>query len=267
MILRQGFPDPEFDAWIDDPATPAIASFAEDLARGDGYAPHRHRRAQFVYASAGVMLVRTRSNAYLVPPQRAVWMPAGVEHAIEARGALALRTLYLAAGVAASLPSTPCVLQVTPLLRELVVAVVALGNEYPGAVEARLLDVALDQIAAQPVVPLALPLPRDRRLSRLADALLANPGDPRGLGDWAADAGASKRTLNRLFRAETGMSFRDWRAQCRLLRALEMIADSASVAHIADELGYEHASAFIAMFRRALGTTPHRYRQTFEPDQ
>lgn len=253
--------------WFDDPAAPAVASFAQDLARGEGYPAHRHRRAQFVFASAGVMLVSTRSAAYLVPPLRAVWMPGGVEHAIEARGTLALRTLYLAETVTASLPSSPCVLQVTPLLRELVVAVVALGNDYPGAAEARLLEVTLDQIAAQPIVPLALPLPRDRRLGFVTDALLAHPGDPRGLDAWAARAGASKRTLNRLFRTETGMSFRDWRAQCRLLHALEMIAAGASVTRIADELGYDHASAFIAMFRRALGTTPHRYRQTLESGQ
>ena len=266
MISRQADREPQVD-WFDDPAAPAIASLAQDLARGDGFPLHRHRRAQFIYASAGVMLVRTRAAAYLVPPQQAVWMPAGVAHAIEARGALALRTLYLADAVVASLPASPCVLQVTSLLRELVVAVVALDNDYPGAAETRLLAVTLDQIAAQPVTPLELPLPRDRRLLRVTDALLANPGDPRGLDAWAASAGASKRTLNRLFRADTGMSFRDWRARCRLLRALEMIAGGASVARIADELGYQHASAFIAMFRRALGTTPRGYRRTVAPDR
>ncbi len=212
------------------------------------------------------MLVRTPAAVYLVPPQQAVWMPAGVEHAIEARAALALRTLYFSAEIAAAFAPAACVLRVTPLLRELVVAVVALDNRYADAADARLLDVLLDQIVAQPRSPLSLPLPVDRRLRRVTEALLQNPGDTRDLDAWAAQAGASKRTLNRLFKRETGLSYRDWRAQCRLLHALEMLARGASVAHIAGELGYENASAFIAMFRRALGTTPKRYRRTLESE-
>lgn len=253
--------------WFDDPAPPPVASFAEDLRRGDGYTMHRHRRAQLIYASSGVMLVRTREAAYLVPPQRAVWMPAGVGHAIEARSAIALRTLYFVPEIVAALETTPCVLGVTPLLRELVIAVAARDNRYGGAADMRLLDVLLDQIAAQPRSPLSLPLPRDRRLRRVTESLLRDPGDGRDLDAWAQRAGASKRTLNRLFRRETGLSFRDWRAQCRLLHALEMISRGASVTRIADALGYQNTSAFIGMFRRALGTTPGRYCLTHDPDR
>jgi len=122
------------------------------------------------------------------------------------------------------------------------------------------MSVILDQIRTQPVVPLlGLPLPADRRLLRIAQALIDCPADPRDLADWAKEVGISTRTLVRLFPAQTGMTFREWRQQRRLLRALELLATGVSVTNVALEVGYENTSAFIAMFRRCLGTTPTRY--------
>ncbi|MBT6276341.1 MAG: helix-turn-helix transcriptional regulator, partial [Chromatiales bacterium] len=218
------------------------------------------RRAQLVYASSGVMTVTTASAAYLVPPQRAVWMPGGVGHRIDARSAVAMRTLYVEQEELASLPTEVRVLHVVPLLRELIVTAVASGPSYePGSPEARVMSVILDQISVQPVVALALPMPSDPRLLRVAHALIQNPADLRDLHKWAQAVGASARTLSRLFTAQTGMPFRTWRQQLRLLRALELLAGGDNVTTVASGLGYDNTSAFIAMFRRCLGTTPTRY--------
>ena len=241
----------------------AVVAFGRDLKAGAVLPFHRHRCAQFVYASSGVMTVTTLSAAYVVPPQRAVWMPAGVMHRIEARSDVGMRSLYIEVSEITDLPAEVCVLQVAPLLRELVVAAVAAGPEYePDSPHSRIVAVILDQIRVQPVASLALPMPTDPRLSKIVQSLITNPADQRGLDEWAREVGASKRTLTRLFPAQTGMSFGSWRQQRRLLRALELLASGNNVTAVALELGYENTSAFIAMFRRCLGETPARYLDT-----
>lgn len=238
----------------------AIVAYGRDLRDAEVLPAHTHRRAQLVYASRGVMTVTTDSAAYVVPPQRAVWVPGGVRHGIEARSAVDMRTLYIEPTAATHLPSIVRVLQVTPLLRELILAAVESGQRpAPDGSRQRLMAVILDQIGAQPDAALSLPMPSDPRLRRVTDALMTDPGDSRDLGEWAEAVGASKRTLGRLFAAQTGMSFRDWRQQRRLLRALELLGAGEKVTLVALELGYENASAFIAMFKRCLGTTPGRY--------
>lgn len=244
---------------LDDLPQPVIA-YGRDLAAGATLPLHRHRRSQLVYASHGVMTVTTPSAAYVVPPQRAVWMPAGVMHRIDARSEVAMRSLYFEIDEIAGLPAEVCVLQVSPLLRELVVNVVEAGPEYaPGSPQARIMAVILDQIRVQPVASLALQMPTDPRLLKVAQALVTDPADRRDLDEWGREVGASKRTLTRLFPAQTGMSFREWRQQRRLLRALELLAAGQKVTAVALELGYDSTSSFIAMFRRCLGATPARY--------
>lgn len=237
-----------------------VVAYRRDLVDGETIPPHSHRRAQLVYASEGVMTVTTGDGAFVVPPQRAVWLPGGVEHRIDARGRVAMRTLYVGVGAAPDLPRDVCVLHVTPLLRELILAAVDMPQSFaPNSPEHRLMSVIFDQIRALPVAPLALPMPKDRRLKRVADALLDDPADGRGLDHWARIVGASARTLARLFQHETAMSFRAWRQQLRLLRAMEMLAAGQPVTTVALDLGYDSPSAFTAMFRRTLGTTPKRY--------
>ena len=239
----------------------AIVSFARDFARGDILPYHRHARAQLVYASKGTMTVKTRSASYLVPPQRAVWMPGGVDHGIEARSAFSMQSLYFDPSAVSGLPDSVGVLQVSPLLRESIASVIIAGNDYAadGPV-ARVMAVIVDQIRAQPALDiLMLPLPDDKRLLRITSALIKNPADSRDLAGWAKQVGASPRTLNRLFPAQTGLTFREWRQQRRLLRALELLDQGVRITDIALELGYESTSAFIAMFRRYLGASPGRY--------
>jgi AraC-like DNA-binding protein len=242
----------------------AVVAFGRDLSRGESLPLHQHRRAQLVYASSGVMAVSTNFAAYVVPPQRAVWMPGGREHRIDARSDVAMRTLYFDPefdpDITNGLPTDVCVLRVSPLLRELILAAVAEGPHCPpNSPQSRLMAVIIDQLRTPMENTLTLPMPTEARLLRLARMLIEDPGDRRSLGEWASELGTSKRTLGRLFVSQTGLSFQAWRQQRRLLRALELLASGDSVTSVALELGYENTSAFIAMFRRSFGTTPRQY--------
>ncbi|MCB2101803.1 MAG: helix-turn-helix transcriptional regulator, partial [Rhodobacterales bacterium] len=222
---------------------------------------HHHRRAQLIYASQGVMRVRTRQGLWVVPPQRAVWMPPLTAHQVQvASRRTAMRHLYIEPDAAAHLPDGCCVVRVSPLLRELILRAAALPPLYdPDGPDGRLVAVILDQIEGLPVAPLHLPDVADFRLRPIADALAADPADPRTLADFAIGCGASARTLARLFRRDTGLTFGQWRQQARLLAALTLLAEGRPVTTVALDLGYDSQSAFIAMFRRAFGVTPGRY--------
>jgi AraC-like DNA-binding protein/quercetin dioxygenase-like cupin family protein len=233
---------------------------AQDYAAGWHSDVHWHARAQLVYASAGVMTVTTEQGLWVVPPQRAVWIPAGIAHAVQAVAALAMRSVYIQLDCAPRLPAACCVVQVTPLLRELIVRAATLPRWYaPGSRDERIMLLMLDEIRELPAAPLHLPEPTDPRLRRITTALQRDPADHRTLAVWARQVGASSRTLTRLFRAETGMTFQQWQRQARLLAGLLRLAAGQPVTTVAMEVGYDSPSAFIAMFKDALGTTPGSY--------
>ncbi len=233
-----------------------VVGYVADFPSGHEIRRHRHATGQLIYAASGVMTVQTAAGRWVVPPERAVWVPPRVPHAIRMTGLVRMRTLYLDADALAGLPATCAVVQVRPLLRELILAAVALAQPYaPNGREARLVAVLLDELDAARTAP----MPRDPRLRRVTDRLLADPADRRPLAAWAQTAGASTRTLARLFQRETGLGFAHWRQQARLLRALERLAAGEPVTTVAFDLGYDGPSAFIAMFRSRLGTTPGRY--------
>jgi AraC-like DNA-binding protein len=221
---------------------------------------HSHPWAQLVYASEGVMTVETGQGTWVVPAQRAVWIPGGTPHSVAMSGWVSMRTLYLAPELAQALPGRCCVIAVAPLLRELVLHAVARGPLRADVAEHRhLIEVLVDQLRELPAAPLELPVPRDERALRVALRLRAEPGLAETVDALARAAGASRRTLERLFRKETGMSLGRWRQQARLLEAMRRLARGEAVTSIALEVGYESPSAFIATFRSALGTTPGRY--------
>jgi AraC-like DNA-binding protein len=222
------------------PLTVEIGAYARDFPKGHHIARHRHAWHQLVYARAGVMTVSTAQGAWVVPPQRAVWMPAATDHEIRCATAVSMRTLYFAPAVR-PLPATCCVVHVAPLLR------------------ARLAALILTELVEAAVAPLHLPQPADARVRRITEALRAEPGDGRTLAAWGKEVGASTRTLSRLFLAETGMTFRQWQRQARLLAALVRLAQRQPVTAVALDLGYDSPSAFIHAFRRALGKTPRAY--------
>lgn len=237
-----------------------MTALASDHEPDEPIPPHQHDAAQLVHAARGVMTVETDDGLWVVPPARAVWVPAFVTHSIQMSGHVAMRTLYLTPETA-PIPGTTChVVQVSPLLHAAILR--AIDFELPYAAdgpEARLVAMIHDEIRAATTAPLHLPMPTDPRARRVANAFRQDPADRRPRDAWAREAGASERTLERLFHAEVGTSFGKWQQQARLLRALQVLAQGESVMAAALEVGFETPSAFIAMFRRAMGTTPGRY--------
>ena len=237
-----------------------ITTLMQDYAAGYVVPLHYHDRDQLVYASRGVMTVRTGAATWVVPPYRAVWIPASVPHTIAMSGGVAMRTLYLKPRLAKKLPRDCCVINVTPLLRELILHACGAGALRIGAqAQGHLIGVIVEQLKAVQTIPLQLPHLSDPRAVRVAEAFTANAADGRTLAAICKNSGASKRTIERLFRQEVGMTFGKWRQQLRLMQAMRLLAEGAKVTHAALEAGYSTPSAFISMFRKCLGTTPTAY--------
>jgi AraC-like DNA-binding protein len=221
---------------------------------------HRHQRGQFFYLESGLVSVRTSTGAWVLPPHRVGWMPPGHRHTVSINQPSRGWGVFVAPAAAAGLPETACVLGANDLMSALVRRASAwASSDELDADQTRVMAVLMDEIRRAPVEPLHLPMPADRRLRRIAHALLQAPHDTRDLDGWASWAGLSARSLSRLFRHETGCSFAQWRQQARLTRGLERLAAGETVASVADALGYAHASAFVAMFRRNFGQSPGRY--------
>ena len=206
------------------------------------------------------MTVTTDSGIWVVPPLRAVWIPAHTRHQIEVSGNLSMRTLYIDPSYYSSPSDKCCVIRVSSLLKELILYAVDLPRLYPlGGKEEKVFSVILDQISSMSTAPLDLQIPVDERLRKIYTHLSNDPGDNRTLEDWGKEVGATGRTLARRFRAETGMSFGQWRQQVRILEALRRLGMKEPVTAVAIELGYDSPSAFISMFKKALGKTPGQY--------
>ncbi len=231
-----------------------------EIRSGCEIAAHKHRRAQMLYASDGVMTVTTQSGIWVVPPHRAVWVPEGRDHAVYANTTLSLKNLYIDGRRVPDLPNELCVVTVPRLLRELILETVDLPPLYDETgPDGRLVALVLDRIRSLDIIPLHLPLPIGKGIAEIAAAIIEAPDDNRTLNAWAQTSGMSARTLARRFQSQTGMTFGQWRQQARLLEALRRLADGDSVTTIALDLGYESQSAFIAMFKKALGKTPGKY--------
>ncbi|MEA1650257.1 helix-turn-helix transcriptional regulator [Nitrospirillum sp. BR 11164] len=241
-----------------------IRSLALTFSDGHRLHSHKHDWGQLLYAARGVMRVVADGVAWLVPPAQAVWLPPGAPHMVEMRGGVAMRTLYIAPALAAAAGAMPAgcqVLGVAPLLRELILHVVAVGMLRADRVDqARLAGVVMDRLAAAERLPLSLIWPRDRRALAVAERLRQDPADEADLEALGAAVGASARTLQRLFKEETGLRFGEWRQQLRLLHAASLLGTGLSVTQAGLEAGYGSTSAFVSAFRRRLGVTPARYR-------
>ena len=245
-----------------------ITTLARNYPAGHVVPLHFHDRDQVVYASSGVMTVRTEVGAWVVPTRRAVWIPASVAHTITMSGAVAMRTLYLKARLVNTLPRGCCVVHVSALLKELILHACTVGSlNRTIRWQSHLIHVIVNQLSAIRVVPLQLPNPTDPRALRVARILSENPSDRRTLSALCKVAGTSKRTVERLFQEDIGMTFAKWRQQLRLMQAMLLLAEGAKVTHAALESGYSTPSAFISMFRKALGTTPTLYFKADSQDR
>ncbi len=237
-----------------------VVSFSRDYPAGHTIAVHSHDRDQLVFACRGVMTVRVSDSVWVVPTNRAVWIPAAIRHSIVMSGEVAMRTLYFKPGLAKVLPRRCCVVNVSPLLEELIVHACSLGPlDDANKKHQHLIDMLIDQFEGIETIPLQLPAVADPRAARVAKMLLANPADQRTHAQLCRSSGASKRTVERLFREETGMTFGKWRQQLCLMHALRLLAEDKKVTHAALEAGYSTPSAFIHAFKAALGSTPTQY--------
>ena len=230
---------------------------AQASTRADGYTIplHRHRRGQLLHAITGMMRIETENSMWIVPPARALWVPPELAHEISMRGHVEMRTLYIdpehcgeparacrdGGGVAAAARTDPCGARRAGRLRR---------GDGRGATIAQLILTELERLRHR---SLTVPMPRDPRALRIARPLLDNCAIDLDLDDWAERAGASRRTLARLFRGETGISFAEWRARLRTVDGMARIANGASVGEAAASVGYASPSAFSAMVRRSLG--------------
>jgi AraC-like DNA-binding protein len=221
---------------------------------------HSHARAQLVYATSGVIILSTNTASYVAPPQRAIWVPAGVKHEVRCRGRVEIRTLYITSDAVPDLPTTCQVMEVSNLLRELILEAGKLPVEYQlEGREERVMSLILDEILRAPRIPLCVPMPSNERLARVCKAILADSAQHEALNDWANAAAMGRRTFTRTFRQETGMSFATWQQNVRLMDALSRLATGHSVTATALDVGYNSPSAFTAMFRRAFGVSPTHY--------
>jgi AraC-like DNA-binding protein len=237
-----------------------VAALASDHPHGEHVALHSHPRAQLIHTLSGVMTVSSGEGSWVVPPGRAVWMPARADHAIRIAGDVTMRTVFVREDARPVLPERCEVIEVSPFLREAIVAATRIALDYAaGGRDERVMELILDEIAAAPRLDLHVAMPRDPRLARLCEGMIADPSAPVTLEALAAQVHVSSRTLARMFHRELGVSFGEWLRHMRLLLSLPRLAAGASVLQVALEHGYDSPSAYTAMFRRTLGMSPTAY--------
>lgn len=246
----------------------SIGAMVKRFTDGHVIAPHAHERDQLLYAVTGIMRLKTSRDALIVPPERAVYIPSGVRHTVGMHGEVEMRTLYITPSSTSNPAAALRVLSVSPLLRELIIALCDEPMSYSAGSRgdhiARLIESEID-LAGE--LPLSVPLPNDPRLQRVCAAILASPSDGRTLDGWSDVAGASARTLVRLFESELGLGFREWRQRVRIQHALEAVAKGTSISRVARACGYRSPSAFTLAFRRAMGCAPSSILNTRAPSE
>lgn len=225
---------------------------------------HSHGWGELAYVPRGCMVVCTQAGNWLAPPDRAVWIPAGMTHEWYVPCQTRDCSLWIDQRVFMPLERFKCchVMELSPLLREILLHLAPRACQYGSDPMGRLVLAMLDQIIEQPEVPEPLAMPRDRRLIEMCTSLLAAPGQDVSLAEWAARLGMSERNLGRIFHKETGTSFRDWRHAQRMHNAHGRLRQGESVTSVAIDAGYSSLSAFIAAFRKKFGFTPGQIRSS-----
>ncbi|MFW0790550.1 helix-turn-helix domain-containing protein [Gordonia sp. CPCC 205333] len=237
--------------------TSAMVVGAARLPAGVEIPEHRHAQHQIVWAPTGVLTVVAVSRSWVLPPTRALFVPAGTPHVTGSRDGADLRGVYLEPDLATTSFVTPTLLRVSRLLHELFDHLIS--TELGDAQRERAQALVFDLLEPIDVIPVGAPMPVDDRAVALAMMWLTNPTDQRSLAELAAEAGFSSRTAARLFDAETGMTAGQWRTQARLAAALPLLASGVAVSRVAPRVGYATSSAFVDAFRRYTGVSPARY--------
>ncbi|WP_289035905.1 helix-turn-helix transcriptional regulator [uncultured Roseibium sp.] len=237
-----------------------MTGFARTQVRGTENRWHSHEEGQLFHVIHGAAAVDTELGTFHAPPERALWIPPKVAHHARYLSETEIRFLYVSPEAASALPDRPQVIQVTQLLRELILEFMSFGRgETQEGPAARIAAVILDQLKVLPAAPLQLPMPTEKRLRTVCERIVRCPADIPPLTAAAEACATSVRSFERRMKSETGLSYRTWCRQVKLFRALEMLAEGSGVSEVSHRLGYEGPSAFVATFKKAFGVTPGRY--------
>jgi len=244
---------------VDDVARPVVA-VGNDYRDGHVIAPHRHRRGQLLSSRTGTLVVATLDGAWVMPPQRGMWIPPDTVHDVRAIGAVSLQSLYVEPSAATALPARCQVVGISPFMRSLISEALHVKLLYDLAGrDAALIDLIRYEMLSLPALPLALPFPRRADLAARCRAFLRAPHAHEAIDDWCGALQMSRRHFTRIFREETAMSFVTWRQQACLFAALPRLTEGETVTSVAMALGYDNPAAFTTMFKRLLGVPPSRY--------
>ena len=236
-----------------------VAGVRFDYAEGEHIPSHSHHKSQLIYAIQGTMTVSTIDGSWVLLPARAVWVPANISHSIRVHTAIQMRTLYFDANLP-ELPKECAVIGISSFFRELILEILKEPRSYHAGNRADHLAALIRmELSAMPILPLHLPWPKDQRLRKICTSLRKHPNLRNSVELWADSIEVSRRTLERLFQKELGMTLSDWRTHLLLLEAQVSLAQGHSSARIARALGYESQSAFIAMFKKYFGVPPMDY--------
>ncbi|TFW10995.1 AraC family transcriptional regulator [Brevundimonas intermedia] len=246
---------------------PAVA-FDVDFKDYQAEVPqHSHRQGQLVLALHGAVTCTVADSLWIVPPDCGIWIPGGIPHSNSVTANARLSYLFVEPA-AAAMPDECCTLSVSPMVREMILRLAAEPNKArTGDHAGRLVRVLLDELARMPRQGLKLPVSKHPKIAAITAALTLEPADRRTLRQWASHVAMSERSLKRLMVQETGLTFGRWRRQLHLVIALRELAGGATVQSVSIDLGYESPTAFIVMFKKALGATPTRYFKTSAPDR
>lgn len=232
-------------------------TLALDLSSGTSIPTHHHREGQLLYASAGVLAVTTDHGCWVVPSNHGLWIPPNIPHWTRTIGASSIRTLYISPGQATLLHNGCVLVEVSPLLRELVIAALEIkGDISLTGRNAKLIDLLMEELVAAPVSSMYLPSPNGERLKGLCREIFLNGTLNWGLAECASFLNVNAKTVQRWFTTDLGMSFGAWRKQARLLVALEWLALGRNILEVSLEAGYSSPSAFSSMFRKEFGAPP-----------
>lgn len=246
-------------AWLEE-AEGAVIALPGDYPDGYHVPEHSHTRAQLLHARTGVVKINTSQGRWMVPPEHAMWIPAGVEHSVEMLGSVRMLSVYVVPNAIAGLPEELRVVGLTSLATSLLVEAVELPQDASATGRAHLVKaLLLHEIANLPQRPLGLPFPADPRLAGLCRRFVEKPSPHATIDDWAGSTGMSRRNFTRTFLRETGLSLSTWRQQACLFAALPRLAAGETITSVALDLGYDSVPAFTTMFRRMLGKAPREY--------
>lgn len=267
MKSGQSYSDAEIFSlgdWLDGPSIVAIkggnSPESENQINTKETDWHHHLRGKIFCVESGLVHVSTPNGSWVLPSNRAGWVPPNTSHKIRISGIVRGWVIFILPSICETLPDTSRVIPMSMVLRALALRAVEWDKQQTLNEEQEYIaTIICNEIRRAPEEALHLPMPKSNRLIKVANAIIDNPSLNKSLEQWASFGAMSPRTLRRAFLTETGLSFSRWRQQAQLAHGLDMLAQDIPVTEVSDSLGYASSSNFIAMFRRAFGKTPKQY--------